>query len=930
MGYHAPSAEEVYRYALRLDTHSRSLTDRFGFSIVFVNDTSAMCQAFLENYCVDLCFRTADRIRFVFFSELPETDFEVVADGINRGKSKGGMLRNILTLLGRRPSWNLDFEHEPWRSLRPRSLIPLRNLEEINRHLDWECDTRTAMPGANMAMQFAQRLGIGRHIPCILIFTDIGELHVDIMPVSRMSPQDVYSHIREWVDGFYERNQDLIQRWQNIEDEIEKLCSQTNSSLHEIRDWRNRVKEKWENLQIVSNTTRILESAKESEWHNIVKKSNYRLPYKIQTLFQDYLEEQKRIDTRRKILENIKLSIELMHNSNDYETVYKAFQTIKYKNLSQLINVCPKTVESALKKLEGRSQQLKGPYGELKSWLSHARRFSRKRHRKFRKYWKHLVGEKILSINEEFEVILAALTQLPLSVDPECGAEKVISALRNLYSIDHDAETWHLSTSGLHGQIKQYIREVITTVPEWLRNKDLKINIPIDLPRANDPVNINKFLSNNPKIKDALDETERCQETNYAKIRKNWEEIAQHQKNLVISDLQALALHHDIEEDERMMAQSNTLAQLRQWRRRLESEVYDEQDKIQNAKSPFIPINRKLMQEFEKTLAQYDNVVDEIFYPHLEDPLVMKVPLTTSVTLATGLDKKPRPENAMQRLRNNINKVENSEEEGKKLWPEIQREVMDWNPAAKLCMALEIALPKQRIDQILSNHPGENILARVASILNTHQTLECLEKLNVAEMDALVSAIGNRDNAQFSNTFQEKAEFILGSIGMFIGKAGSSENEIQNVLNKKITTDEFDVFMAHNSSDKEAVVNISGFLKTKGIYSWIDIEQIPPGQWFQDVIQMVIPKVKAAAIFLGEKGIGRWQVLELRAFISQCVECKIPVIPVLLPGVSSIPKDMLFLRELNYVQFQKRVDEKAALMQLIWGITGKKPFQGFS
>lgn len=69
MGFHAKSAEEMYRYVLRLDGE-RSLTDRFGFSIVLVNDNSPVCRDFASRYFVDLCHRTADRIRFVFFADL--------------------------------------------------------------------------------------------------------------------------------------------------------------------------------------------------------------------------------------------------------------------------------------------------------------------------------------------------------------------------------------------------------------------------------------------------------------------------------------------------------------------------------------------------------------------------------------------------------------------------------------------------------------------------------------------------------------------------------------------------------------------------------------------------------------------------------------------------------------------------------------------
>ena len=77
-------------------------------------------------------------------------------------------------------------------------------------------------------------------------------------------------------------------------------------------------------------------------------------------------------------------------------------------------------------------------------------------------------------------------------------------------------------------------------------------------------------------------------------------------------------------------------------------------------------------------------------------------------------------------------------------------------------------------------------------------------------------------------------------------------------------------------------------------------------------------------MFVGRSGIGRWQVLELRAFVSRCVEAGIPVIPVLLPQVQSLPDDLVFLRELNYVKFETEVEESRVIDGLVWGITGEK------
>ena len=135
---------------------------------------------------------------------------------------------------------------------------------------------------------------------------------------------------------------------------------------------------------------------------------------------------------------------------------------------------------------------------------------------------------------------------------------------------------------------------------------------------------------------------------------------------------------------------------------------------------------------------------------------------------------------------------------------------------------------------------------------------------------------------------------------------------------------QLDVFLAHNSKDKPQIQVIADKLKRRGIKYWIDNEQIPPGRWFQDVIQQAISNVKSAAIFIGSNGLGKWQVLELRSFITQCINAGIPVIPILLPEVEQMPDDLLFLKEINCVNFVS-IDDEEALNNLIWGITGENP-----
>ena len=132
----------------------------------------------------------------------------------------------------------------------------------------------------------------------------------------------------------------------------------------------------------------------------------------------------------------------------------------------------------------------------------------------------------------------------------------------------------------------------------------------------------------------------------------------------------------------------------------------------------------------------------------------------------------------------------------------------------------------------------------------------------------------------------------------------------------------FDVFLAHNSVDQPQVKAIAEELRKRGLKPWFDEEQIAPGRSFQEEIQLAISQVKSAAIFIGLEGLGRWQVLELRSFMSLCVNKNIPVIPVLLPGVDQIPDNLLFLQEFRWISCET-IDDIAYNIE--WGITGVRP-----
>ena len=83
-------------------------------------------------------------------------------------------------------------------------------------------------------------------------------------------------------------------------------------------------------------------------------------------------------------------------------------------------------------------------------------------------------------------------------------------------------------------------------------------------------------------------------------------------------------------------------------------------------------------------------------------------------------------------------------------------------------------------------------------------------------------------------------------------------------------------------------------------------------------------RIHSAAIFIGPHGLGKWQKVELRSLISQFVEKDIPVIPVLLPSVETIPEEQLFLRAFTQIKFNTPTD-KIALNRLIKDINRCRP-----
>ena len=152
------------------------------------------------------------------------------------------------------------------------------------------------------------------------------------------------------------------------------------------------------------------------------------------------------------------------------------------------------------------------------------------------------------------------------------------------------------------------------------------------------------------------------------------------------------------------------------------------------------------------------------------------------------------------------------------------------------------------------------------------------------------------------------------------------QESARSILQGKIVTQDFDVFLCHHGQDKGIVKQIGEQLKHAGILPWLDEWELRPGLPWQQLLEQQIAHIKTVAVFVGKSGIGPWQHQELDAFLREFVQRGCPVIPVLLADVPQEPALPVFLRAMTWVDFRRQ--DPDPMQRLLWGITGKREMSG--
>jgi WD40 repeat protein len=141
-------------------------------------------------------------------------------------------------------------------------------------------------------------------------------------------------------------------------------------------------------------------------------------------------------------------------------------------------------------------------------------------------------------------------------------------------------------------------------------------------------------------------------------------------------------------------------------------------------------------------------------------------------------------------------------------------------------------------------------------------------------------------------------------------------------LKGKMETGDYDVFLCYNSKDRAEVAAIGDRLKEHGVLPWLDIWAIRPGTRWQKELHKCIKSIRSAAVFIGPRGAGPWQELEVESILGQLAKAGCPIIPVILEGRQSTPRLPAFLGGWHVVDM--RQPEPDPFEQLVWGITGER------
>ncbi|MFC9330601.1 TIR domain-containing protein [Kitasatospora sp. NPDC057015] len=752
MGFQADSAEGVYRYAFRRDGRDSSLSDGFGWTILLLGDSGDATREFLLHYGAELSARSAHRVRFAFFSGARREHIEDVVMG---GRPGVPLVRRFFDLLQQSlppESWRrapLDWEAEDWRDLRPPVFRPFAGAHEIELHFDdFAALLRRAIPGTDESWKLAQTLGIGRQVPCLLLFTDLGARRFHVLPFGDRSADEVYDRVRGWIDDFYALNREALEHWSSIEEQIRSHAAQARVALETIRNWPAERRRQWLALSLLTEAARAARENPDAALGQLTTVTDSGdVPWAFTRELHPLGVSAEGLRARERQAAQLTDRVERLRAAREPGHIAWLLQELAEERLGFRLEAASSTriAESAVlwtgrRPVHPRTELFRwwrGPSGNLCS----KRAFDRLRYG-----WRSVCGRtqpvgEPLSVGaaRDYAALWAILGACPLGADASVTADQVLAGLAGHYGVEHASPEWLASAAGLHAHLKAGIRQAQQEAPGWLLDISPPLTIGACMLRGGslDQDGPEKALAGLPRLAAAV--AERAEDLRrHADL--TWGPVAHlRHRDLVVAALQDDIDRRTVPPQERAALNARVCEGLDAGRTRVRAEIENGTAQGLGARSDIARLERnaEVAARLEATLREYDAVVRTIQHPHTRDPWVVALPLPRHLDRTVGLGDEDDSRNPVARASAEVDRLR---EDTRKALAEYERAAdagARWDPEVRFAEVFAQVVPAARAEAVLQPFDGASLHEKVLRAGRERRLTDVLAGLARHEMVAL-------------------------------------------------------------------------------------------------------------------------------------------------------------------------------------------------
>ncbi|MGW2817476.1 hypothetical protein [Streptomyces sp. NPDC001415] len=746
MGFHVRSAEEMYHYAFRLDDRNTSLGDGFGWTILLLGDSGEVTREFLLRHGVELSVKTAHRVRFAFFSGLYEQEIFHFAYDRGTGRHSARSFLDLLQAgLGRMP-WRqrpLDWEGDGWRGLRPDAFDPFTGAQHVHSHLhDADRLIDRSIPGAEEAARFAQTLGIGRHVPCLLMFTDLGAAQYHVLPFGDLSASEVYEHVRGWVDAYYETNHQALAHWSSVEQRIHDLSGRANTSLWRIRQWPIQRRDDWLQLSLLAESARIARTDPEAALREVgALPRNNRISWRFNRELYDLRSRVREVAVREEQAALLMRIADRLRETSEPQRLASLLTSLARKKHPGLSAAAREKARDAAVLFEGSGPA--SPEQELFRWW---RRFGVAAVKwptffQLRSGWRELLHQEFPDEDRrDHEAFWAALGECALSADAGRTADHALARLADHYGTSPTAPAWTAASASLLRHLVNSVSRSQQGAPAWL----LSLSPPALLREClftggrRDDGALREFLGTRPRlaaaVRELTDDPDRFAADTQRRIA-SW----LRQRDAVVRAVSEDA-HATATQPSRAELAQDIAATLEEMRAAFQSEVErNARDQIsQHAGIAHLAKNLDMATQLDSALRDYHDAVRSVVHPHMSDPRVIALTGPSTVAETMGLDVAPGPPEAEQSLHDSFARTRDDTREALSGHGWAQREGERWAPDARFAEVLTAVLPEPRAADVLARFPGATPAEKASRAVRDQRVTDLLDTLSREELAGLL------------------------------------------------------------------------------------------------------------------------------------------------------------------------------------------------